>query len=86
MIRKFVVDCGLAVLELCAVNVLCGAQQFSTVTAIVFCCIIVLAVIASLVCYILYYRLGAEAKYVDGMLPLIIAAIVTSAVGIKILW
>lgn len=76
---------GWAVLELCSVNVLYGAEQFSTVTTIVFCCVIVAAVIASLICYILYYQLGTYAGYVDGMLPLIIAAVVMTGVCVKIL-
>lgn len=37
------------------------------------------AALISLVCYILYYRLGPRSGYVDGMVPLILAALYSGA-------
>lgn len=43
--------------------------------------VIGVAALASLVCYVLYYRLGALAGYIDGMLPLLIIAVVMAGLS-----
>ena len=75
---------GWAVLELCAVNVLYGMGQFQLTGAVVFAVIIAAAALISLICYIFYYKLGQTAGYIDGMIPLILAAVVMSVITIKI--
>ena len=74
---------GWAVLEMCAVNALYGLGQFQLTAAIVFAVVIAAAALISLICYIFYYKLEQNAGYIDGMIPLILAAVVMIAVTIK---
>ena len=65
---------GWAVLELCLVNFLYGAGRFPLGITVFLLVLIILAAIASMICYLLYYNLPAYQGYVDGMIPLITVA------------
>lgn len=67
---------GWAMLALAEINALYGMDVFSRKTAVIFCLITAAAVLGSLVCYVLYYRLGNTAGYIDGIVPLVLAAVV----------
>lgn len=70
---------GWTVLELSELDALYGAGRFAFRTAVVFSVVVVLSAALSLVCYLLYYRLTATAGYVDGMIPLLLVAVVMAA-------
>lgn len=72
---------GWAMLALSEVNTLYGAGRFSHGTAVIFAAVIGLATLVSLVCYVLYYRLGDRAGYLDGMIPLLAAALVMAGIS-----
>ena len=65
-----------AALQLSAVVVLYGTGRFGPGRAATLFALIGIATAASLVCYVLYYRLGAVAGYQVGMAPLSMAAVV----------
>lgn len=65
-----------AVLELSVVSVLYGAGRFPSGVAAALAALVVIASVAGLVCYVLYYHLDASAGYRDGMVPLITDAAV----------
>lgn len=67
---------GWAVLELSILNVWYGMGEIGLRTVLVVGVLILLAVIASLICYVLYYRLEGMSSYIDGMIPLITESIV----------
>lgn len=70
---------GWAMLELSQLDALYGVGRFGLKTAMVFTAVVVLAAAVSLVCYLRYYRLEAFAGYIDGMVPLILVAVVMAA-------
>lgn len=70
---------GWAVMALCEINVLYGTGTLARTAALVFMAIIVIAVLISLVCYVLYYKLDSRMGYYDGMVPLLMAGLVTAA-------
>ncbi len=50
-------------------------------------CLFVIAIIAaviSMICYVLYYGLGDRAGYIDGMIPLILAAVYMAVLSVFI--
>jgi len=72
---------GWGMLALAEVGALFGYGRFSRGLAIGFIVIICAAVFISLVCYALYYRLDSRAGYIDGMIPLILAALTMAGVS-----
>ncbi|CAB1252694.1 conserved membrane protein of unknown function [Ruminococcaceae bacterium BL-6] len=72
---------GWAVLALSEINTLYGTGRFSRGLAVPFAVVIVAAVLISLVCYVLYYNLGDRAGYFDGMIPLLLVALVTAGIS-----
>jgi hypothetical protein len=66
---------GWGVLALAEINALYGLGLFSRRLSIVFIIIISTSVFISLICYVLYYRLDKKAGYIDGMIPLLLAAL-----------
>ncbi|NTV89302.1 MAG: hypothetical protein HGA22_02910 [Clostridiales bacterium] len=46
--------------------------------AVIISMLVVIALIAGLICYVLYYRLDKSSSYIVGMLPMIIDACVMS--------
>ena len=73
---------GWAALALAEINALYGAGRFSHWLAVVFVVVIGVAALISLVCYVLYYNLGDRAGYFDGMVPLLMVALVTAGVSV----
>ena len=72
---------GWGMLALAEINSLFGTGLFSNKLSVGFFMLILICVVVSLVCYILYYRLGSRAGYIDGMVPLILAAMVMAAIS-----
>ena len=70
---------GWDALTLAEINALYGAGRFSHRAAVLFALTAAAATAVSLVCYVLYYRLGPRAGYLDGMVPLLAAALVSAA-------
>ena len=75
---------GWGMLALAEINTLFGIGLFPQRLSIVFLVIICAAVVISLVCYVLYYRLDSRAGYIDGMIPLVLAALATAAISVVI--
>lgn len=73
---------GWAMLALSEINVLYGSDRFSHALAVIFAVIIGVATLISLICYVLYYNLGAHAGYFDGMVPLLMVALVMSGISV----
>lgn len=73
---------GWAVLALSEIDVLYGAGRFSHWLAVIFAVVIGVAALISLVCYVLYYSLGDRAGYFDGMVPLLMVALVMAGISI----
>lgn len=75
---------GWAVLALSEINVLYGAGRFSHGLAAGFVAAVVAAALISLVCYVLYYNLGNRAGYFDGMIPLLLVALVMAGLAVAL--
>jgi hypothetical protein len=65
-------------LELSAAVVLYGAGHFGPGRAAVLAVLLGVSFIVSMICYVLYYRLGEAASYRVGMVPLLMGAAVTA--------
>lgn len=72
---------GWAVLALLEINTLYGMGRFSHGLAVIFAVVIGVAMLISLICYILYYNLG-DCSGFDGMVPLLMAALVMSGISV----
>jgi len=73
---------GWGALALAQVSALAGSGLFSRGTAIVFVVVVAVVIIASLVCYVLYYGLDPWPSYIDGMIPLILTALTLAAISV----
>lgn len=67
---------GWAALVAAEVNALYGIGRFSHAVAVGFFMIAGVCAVASLICYVLFYGLDSKAGYIDGMVPLLLAATV----------
>ncbi len=76
---------GWTALAFSEVNTLFGAGQFSRNMALTFFFVILLTAVSSLVCYMLYYNMGAFSGYIDGMIPLILVLAVMASLFLKLL-
>ena len=72
---------GWGMLALAEINALFGSGLFSHGLSVGFFLLIGVAVVISLVCYVLYYRLDNLAGYIDGMIPLLLAAVVMISIS-----
>ena len=72
---------GWGMLALAEINTLLGLGTFSRRLTVGFMAVIFAAVIISLVCYVLYYHLGLRAGYIDGMIPLLLAALTMAGIS-----
>ena len=73
---------GWAALAAAEISALYGRGAYGMTAALAFIgCVIVMAVI-SLVCYLLYYNLDSVKGYYDGMIPLVIVAVVTVVMSV----
>jgi len=60
-------------------------NNLSSVTALVLAVLIVIVVAASLVCYVLFYRLEPRLAFWDGVIPLLLIALTMAALPISLL-
>ena len=72
---------GWCMLALAEINALFGFGLFSQKRSIVFILAICVAAVVSLICYVLYYRLDKHEGYIDGMIPLILAALTITGIS-----
>ena len=72
---------GWAMLALSEINVLYGTGRLSHGLAAGFAVVVGVAALISLVCYVLYYNLGNQAGYFDGMVPLLMVALVMAGLS-----
>jgi len=75
---------GWAVMEICTVNALRGTGIFGTGGSIAAVCIIGIAAVISLVCYMFYYELDGVRGWIDGMIPLIISGAVMAGMAVAV--
>lgn len=66
---------GFLVLELSLLNAASGAGAISHTAAVILAIMLMVVVIASMVCYLLYYNLDGTTGWIDGMIPLVISAL-----------
>lgn len=66
---------GWAILEFSVIDVLYGVGRLGGAGTVVLAIVICAVVVASLICYVAYYRLGGTAGWIDGMIPLITGAV-----------
>ncbi len=76
---------GWTTLAFSEVNTLYGTGSFSRNTALAFFLVILLTSVLSLICYMLYYNMGALTGYIDGMIPLILVSLVMASLFLKLL-
>jgi len=76
---------GWGMLALAEINLLFGTGLFSQKLSWGLIVAIGLAVLISLICYVLYYRLDRSARYLDGMIPLLLAALTMGGISILML-
>lgn len=76
---------GWAVLALSEISTLYGRGVFHHGTALTFVLVIAAGTGISLLCYVLYYRLSAVSGFLDGMVPLLMAALVMAGIDLVIL-
>jgi len=72
---------GWGMLALAEINTLFGIGRFSHGLAAGFLVVIGAAVAVSLVCYVLYYHLDTVAGYIDGMIPLLLSALIMAGIS-----
>ncbi len=73
-------------LTLAEVNLLYGTGAFSFRTACSYLAATVLFALIDLAAYILYYDLDTVTSYVDGMIPLLLAALMMGAISVHAFW
>jgi hypothetical protein len=73
---------GWAILALTELNTLYGVGRFSHQPTCIYAVVIGLVTLLNLVCYTLYYQLGPKASYIDGMIPLVTAALYTACISV----
>ncbi|MCD8340957.1 MAG: hypothetical protein LUC87_02245 [Clostridiales bacterium] len=75
---------GWTVLMFLEISGLFALGQYSRGMAIAFLVITVIAAIVSLICYLLYYNLDSVKGYIDGMIPLLLVAVMMIAVTVSV--
>lgn len=76
---------GWTVLMFLEINALFAQGQYTRTAAIVMLVATVIAAAGSLVCYLLYYNLDSVSGYVDGMVPLLIVAVMMAAATVSVM-
>ncbi len=66
---------GWTVLAFLESNALYGLEMITRNGVVCLFVVAVIAAVLSMLCYVLYYGLGDRAGYIDGMIPLILAAV-----------
>lgn len=72
---------GWTILALSEISTLYGTDRFPHGLSLFFAAAIGIAALISLVCYILYYNLGNRAGYFDGMIPLLLVALMAAGIS-----
>lgn len=75
---------GWTALILSEINTLFGIERFTRPQAAGFMTAVIISAAISLAAYLVYYRLGAVSGYIDGMIPLILIAIMMVILSVKI--
>lgn len=76
---------GWVALALSEINTLYGIDRFSHQLSVILSIVVGVAALISLVCYVLYYNLENHAGYFDGMVPLIMVALVTVGISVAMI-
>ncbi len=76
---------GWGVLAFLEINALYGFDLSSAAVSIIFFVVIVAAAAIGIFCYLRYYNLDARMGYIDGMIPLLLIAVVMAVVSAKTL-
>ena len=71
-----------ACMEICACGALCGEDVFSGKVFAVLAVIILAAAAAGMICYLKYYELEPMKAFYDGMVPLVLFAVVMIGISI----
>ncbi|MCL2883728.1 MAG: hypothetical protein FWF30_04630 [Coriobacteriia bacterium] len=69
-------------LALAQTNTLYGSRLFSGALAVALAVLILAVLAVSLVCYVLFYRLGGQAAFIDGMIPLALVGLAMAAMAV----
>ena len=75
-----------AVMELSLVNFLYGVGRFTMQVTLGSVILILAAATISMVCYLLYYSLAPYPGFVDGMIPLIVVAVVMMSISAALIF
>ena len=75
---------GWAVLALSEVSALYGCGALSHGCSLAFAAVVAVGTAVSLVCYVLYYRLSPAAGFIDGIVPLLMAAVVMAGLDLAL--
>jgi len=84
MTSELLLFVGWGALTLAQVNTLHGAGQLAASLSWILVAVIILFVAASLVCYVLFYRLPPQPAFIDGMIPLILVALSMAGLSVCI--
>ena len=71
-----------ATLELCTLSFLYRCRTLNPGGSVLLAAVVFTAAAASLVCYLLYYRLPYTAGYIDGCIPLVLAIVTIAAINL----
>lgn len=74
---------GWLVLVFREINILYSLGRYSTIGAIVLLIVSVILAVISLICYVMYYDLDVYKGYIDGMIPLIIVAVMMIVINLS---
>jgi len=72
---------GWGMLALAEINALFGSGLFSHRLSVGFILVTAAAIVISLICYVLYFRLDSRAGYIDGMIPLLLVAVYMTGIS-----
>ncbi len=75
---------GWTVLMFLELNALYGMGHYTRTVTILLFVITVVAAAVGLVCYLLYYNLDKVKGYVDGMIPLLLVAVMMAVVTVSV--
>ena len=76
---------GWGALAFAQINALFGLGVLARPAALIWLGVLVLVIVASLVCYVLYYRLDGWRSYIDGLIPLVLTALTMLGLVITLL-
>ncbi len=76
---------GWVALMFLELGALWGLGHFSTVTTVVLLVVVVAVGVVSLICYLMYYDLDGTRGYIDGMIPLILIALMMVVVTVTLM-